>query len=410
MALVVMKFGGTSVADVERIKNVASKIAAKKKAGNDVVVVASAMAGVTDRLIGYLKELNPNYCLREYDQMVSTGETANVPLIVQALLTMDIEAESFTGRQAGIETDGSYSKARITKINTERLAKSLSEGKVCVVAGFQGYYPETGDVTTLGRGGSDTTAVALAAALKADVCEIYTDVDGVYTADPRIVRDAKKLNYISHEEMLELSSLGAKVLVSRCVEFGMNFNVDIMVLSSMEDKPGTLVTSRLEGNMEKMVVAGVTSDKNQAKVTLRGLPDRPGIAAEVFASLAEANINVDMIIQNISKDAVASISFTVPKTELPRGLKACEKLSDRLGGLTIESDCDIAKVSIVGVGMKSHVGVASKMFKCLSENNINIKMISTSEIKISCIIEEKFTELAVRVLHDEFVGPEDRIS
>ena len=409
MSLVVMKFGGTSVADVERIKNVAARVAAKKRQGHDIVVVASAMAGVTDRLIGYLKEISPNYDLREYDQMVSTGETANVPLLVQALKQLGLQAESFTGMQAGIETDNKYSKARITRIDAERVKKALALGKICVVAGFQGYCPETNDVTTLGRGGSDTTAVAMAAALEANVCEIYTDVDGVYTADPRIVRHAKKLDIISHEEMLELSSLGAKVLVSRCVEFGMNYNVDIMVLSSLEDKPGTLVTSRTEANMEQMVVSGVTSDKNQAKITFRSLPDRPGVAADLFTKLAETNVNVDMIIQNFGSSGKASISFTVPKTELPRSMEVCNKLVNEIGGVQLESDENIAKVSIVGVGMKSHSGVAATMFKSLSDNNINIMMISTSEIKVSCIINEKFTELAVRVLHDAFLGNEDEV-
>ncbi|MDR0454400.1 MAG: aspartate kinase [Deferribacteraceae bacterium] len=409
MSLVVMKFGGTSVADTDKIKNVAAKAAAKKLQGHDVVVVASAMAGVTDKLIGYLKAITPNYDLREYDQMVSTGETANVPLVVQALKQAGLSSESFTGMQAGIETDNKYSKARITKINAERIKKALSSGKICVVAGFQGYCPETGDITTLGRGGSDTTAVAIAAALKADVCEIYTDVDGVYTADPRIVRNAKKMDVISHEEMLELSSLGAKVLVSRCIELGMNYNVNIMVLSSLEDKPGTLVTSQTEAIMEEMVVSGVTSDKNQAKIALRNLPDRPGIAAELFTKLAEANVNVDMIIQNFGSNGKADITFTVSNTEFSLGKDVCKKLYDGISGVKMEFDENIAKVSIVGVGMKSHSGVAATMFKNLSDNNINIMMISTSEIKVSCIINEKFNELAVRVLHDAFLGNEDDV-
>ncbi|MDR2401588.1 MAG: aspartate kinase [Deferribacteraceae bacterium] len=415
--LVVVKFGGTSVADVGRIKNVARKAAAKKDAGYDVVVISSAMAGITDQLIGYLKEISKNYSLREYDQLVSTGETANVPLITQALLELGYSAESFTGVQAGIKTNDTHSKARITAIDTERIKRALGEGKICVVAGFQGFSPASGNITTLGRGGSDTTAVALAAALKADLCEIYTDVDGVYTADPRVVRDARKLAVISHEEMLELASLGAKVLMPRCVEFGMNFNVDIMVLSSLEDKPGTLVTSKelnagelrrkgifTEEKMEKMVVRGVASDKNQAKITLRDLPDRPGIAAEIFTRLAGANVNVDMIIQNIAKDGRANISFTVPKTELNTALNTVNTFAADVPGVSAEADEDIAKVSIVGVGMLSHVGVASTMFQTLSNHGINILMISTSEIKISCVIDEKFTELAVRVLHDIFIN------
>jgi aspartate kinase len=405
--LVVVKFGGTSVANVERIKKIAEKAAAKRAAGNDVVVVSSAMAGITDQLIAYLKEISGNYSLREYDQLVSTGETANVPLIAQALMELGYAAESFTGVQAGIKTDGNHSKARIRSIDTSRIQKALGEGKICIVAGFQGFCPEDMNITTLGRGGSDTTAVALAAALNADICEIYTDVDGVYTADPRVVRDARKLSVVSHEEMLELASLGAKVLMPRCVEFGMNYNVDIMVLSSLEDKPGTLVTSKegaiSEGEMEKMVIRGVTSDKNQAKITVRDLPDRPGIAADIFSRLAGVNVNVDMIIQNIAKDGKANISFTVPKTELNTALKAVGALAADIPRISAEANEDIAKVSVVGVGMLSHVGVASTMFQTLSDHGINILMISTSEIKISCVIEEKFTELAVRVLHDVFI-------
>ncbi|MDE7170090.1 MAG: aspartate kinase, partial [Mucispirillum sp.] len=302
MSLVVMKFGGTSVGSIERIKNVAKIIEKKKDAGNDVIVAVSAMAGETDRLINLLKEISPDYSLREYDQLVSTGETACIPLLAQALLTDGYKAVSLTGLQIGMETNGAYSKARILNINGERLKKELKDGNICVVAGFQGFNIDTGDITTLGRGGSDTTAVAIAAAVNADLCEIYTDVDGVYTADPRVVKNAKKLDAISHEEMLELASLGAKVLQSRSVELGMNYNVDIMVLSSLEDKPGTLVTSKEDKKMERIVVSGVTSDKNQAKITLLGVPDEPGIAAMIFLGLAEANINVDMIIQNVATD------------------------------------------------------------------------------------------------------------
>lgn len=403
MSLTVMKFGGTSVGSVDRIKNVAKLVAGKKDSGVDVVVAVSAMSGETDRLIGLLKEISPDYSAREYDQLVSTGESASIPLLTQALISMGYPAQSFTGIQMGMETDGAHSKARILDMKSNRLKKAISEGKICVVAGFQGYNPETGDITTLGRGGSDTTAVAVAAALNADVCEIYTDVDGVYTADPRVVKDAKKLNAISHEEMLELASLGAKVLQSRSVELGMNFNVDIMVLSSLEDKPGTLVTSKEDIKMERIVVSGVTSDKNQAKITLRGVPDEPGIAAQIFIGLAEANINVDMIIQNVSTNGEANISFTVPKTELNKTLAASKSVAAIAKAKEISSDENISKVSIVGIGMKSHSGVAATMFKVLSDNKINIKMISTSEIKISCVIEEKFTELAVRVLHDAFI-------
>lgn len=404
MGLVVMKFGGTSVANIERIKNVARIVTKKKDEGNDVIVVLSAMSGETDRLINLIKEIDIDYSLREYDQIASVGEVVTVPLLAQILISSGYKAQSFTGFQAGILTDDAYSKARILSLKGERLKNALKEGKICVVAGFQGYNEESGNITTLGRGGSDTTAVAIAGALKADVCEIYTDVDGVYTSDPRIVKNAKKLNTISHEEMLELASLGAKVLQSRSVEMGMNHNVDIMVLSSLEDKPGTLVTSKEVENMEKIAVSGVTSDKNQAKITLLGVKDKPGVAANIFIHLAESNINVDMIIQNIASDGgKTDISFTVPKTDLVKALAACKQMEEDAGIEKILSDEDISKVSIVGVGMKSHSGVAATMFKVLSDNNINIKMISTSEIKVSCVIEEKFTELAVRVLHAAFI-------
>ncbi len=398
-----MKFGGTSVGTVERIKNVANIVIKKKEEGHDVIVAVSAMAGETDRLIGLLKEITPDYSAREYDQLVSTGESASIPLLTQAILSKGHDAISLTGIQIGMETDSSHSKARILKIKNDRLKRELDNNKICIVAGFQGYDPNTGDITTLGRGGSDTTAVAIAAAVNADVCEIYTDVDGVYTADPRIVRDAKKLDSISHEEMLELASLGAKVLHSRSVELGMNHDVDIMVLSSMEDKPGTLVTSKEEENMERMVVSGVTSDKNQAKITIKGVPDVPGAAADIFVNLAKANVNVDMIIQNVAENNTTDISFTVPKTELTTSLAACKEIADKVGAKSVTTDDNITKVSIVGIGMKSHSGVAATMFSVLSENQINIRMISTSEIKISCIIDEKFSELAVRSLHDAFI-------
>ena len=303
-----------------------------------------------------------------------------------------------------MQTDNSYSKARILDVNAERLVKALDEGFVCVVAGFQGYDPKSLDTTTLGRGGSDTTAVAVAAALKADCCEIYTDVDGVYTADPRIVKSAKKIDVISHEEMLELASLGAKVLQSRSVELGMNFNVDIVVLSSLEELPGTLVTSKEDSSVEKVMITGVTSDKNQSKITISGVPDKPGRASDIFTGLAEANINIDIIIQNTARDGVANISFTLPKTDLVKSLAVCKELADKVGAISITSNENIAKVSIVGVGMKSHSGVAAKMFNTLYKNDINIDMISTSEIKISCVIEENKTELAVKALHDTFIS------
>ncbi|GAB1534560.1 aspartate kinase [Geovibrio sp. ADMFC3] len=402
MSLVVMKFGGTSVGSIERIKNVARIIAKKKDQGHDVVVTSSAMSGETDRLIGLLKEIDKDYDLREYDALVSTGESASCPLVAQALISMGYKAVSLSGIQIGMETDQAHSKARIMKIDGSRIKKELADGKICIVAGFQGFNPVTNDIATLGRGGSDTSAVAIAAAIKADVCEIYTDVDGIYTGDPRIVRKAKKLDKISYDEMLELASLGAKVLQSRSVEFGMNYNVDIMVLSSLEDKPGTLVTKE-DDEMEQVVVRGVASDKNQAKITIKSVPDRPGIAATIFTRLAKEAINVDVIIQNVSTEGNTDLSFTVSKTDLSRSLTVCRDTAKEIGAKEVLADEDIAKVSIVGVGMRSHAGVAAKMFEVLAANSINIQMITTSEIKVSCVVDEKFAELAVRVLHEAFV-------
>lgn len=402
MALVVMKFGGTSVGSIERIKNVARIIAKKKDEGHDVIATCSAMSGETDRLIGLLKDVDPDFSPREYDQLVATGEQASTPLVAQALISMGYEAVSLTGLQIGMETDGGHSKARIKSISDKRMRKELEAGKICVVAGFQGYDPETMDTTTLGRGGSDTTAVALAAAVGADVCEIYTDVDGIYTADPRICKGAKKLDKITYDEMLELASLGAKVLQSRSVEFGMKYDVDILVLSSLEEKPGTLVTKEDE-EMEQVLVRGVASDKNQAKITITAVPDKPGIASSIFCKIAESNINVDVIVQNVSKEGNTDISFTVAQTDLIKTIKVCEEFKNTLGAKEVLSDENIAKVSIVGVGMRSHAGVAARMFDILSNNGINIMMITTSEIKVSCVVEEKFAELAVRVLHEAFV-------
>jgi len=402
VGIVVMKFGGTSVGSLERIRNVAKIIAKKKEEGHDVVVTCSAMAGETDRLINLLKEVDEDFSPREYDQLVHTGETASTPLVAQTLITMGYPAVSLTGYQFGMITDGSYAKARILEINPERIFEELKQGKICICAGFQGLDPKTDDINTLGRGGSDTTAVAIAAALNASVCEIYTDVDGIYTADPRIVNNAKKLDRISYDEMLELASLGAKVLQSRCVELGMNHNVDILVLSSMEEKPGTLVTKEDE-EMEQVIVTGVVSDKNQAKITITAVPDKPGIASNIFNKIAEANINVDVIVQNVSKEGNTDLSFTVQKTDIIKAKEVCTIVAKEIGAREVRADENIAKVSIVGVGMRSHAGVAAKMFTLLADTGINIQMITTSEIKVSCVIEGKFSELAVRTLHEAFV-------
>lgn len=402
MGVVVMKFGGTSVGSIERIKNVAKIIAKKKDAGNDVAVVVSAMSGETDRLINLLKEIDQKFSPREYDQLVSTGEQASSPLVAQALISMGYDAISLTGRQIGMITDGAYSKSRIMDVKADRIYNEFKKGRICIIAGFQGVFPDSDDTTTLGRGGSDTSAVAVAAALKAHVCEIYTDVDGVYTADPRIVKHAKKLDKISYDEMLELASLGAKVLQSRSVELGMNHNVDIMVLSSLEEKPGTLVTKE-DSDMEQVVVTGVVSDKNQAKITIAEVPDQPGIASQIFNKIAESNINVDVIVQNVSKDGNTDLSFTVQKTDILKASDVCTAIAKQVGAKGVLADENIAKVSIVGIGMRSHSGVAAKMFSLLAQNNINIKMITTSEIKVSCVVEEKFSELAVRILHEAFV-------
>lgn len=402
MGIVVMKFGGTSVGSLERIRNVANIIAKKKDQGNDVVVVVSAMAGETDRLINLLKQIDEDFSPREYDQLVSTGEQASSPLVAQTLISMGYPAISLTGRQIGMTTDGAHSKSRILDIEGSRIKKEVAAGKICIIAGFQGTFPGTDDTTTLGRGGSDTSAVAVAAAVDAKVCEIYTDVDGIYTADPRVVKNAKKLDKISYDEMLELASLGAKVLQSRSVELGMNHNVDIMVLSSLEDKPGTLVTKE-DAEMEQVVVTGAVADKNQAKITITEVPDKPGIASDIFNKIAEQNINVDVIVQNVSKEGNTDLSFTVQKTDIIKAKETCNEIASAIGAKEVLADEDIAKVSIVGVGMRSHAGVAAKMFTLLAANSINIDMITTSEIKVSCVVKEKYSELAVQVLHEAFV-------
>ncbi|MFZ5997349.1 MAG: aspartate kinase [Nitrospirota bacterium] len=399
--LIVQKYGGTSVANTERIKAVAERIVRTAQQGNKVAVVVSAMSGETDKLIGLAHQVSPNPNEREMDLLLSSGERVTSALTAMAVEALGYKAMALTGRQMGIITDGVHTKAKIEKITAERAKKALNDGYVVIVAGFQGI-TEGEDVTTLGRGGSDLSAVAIASALDADLCEIYTDVDGVYTTDPNIVSEARKLEKISFEEMLELASLGAKVLQTRSVEFAMKYEVPVVVRSSFNDNPGTLVTKE-DKDMEKVVVSGVAYDKNQAKITVRGVPDKPGVAAKLFKTIADANIIVDMIVQNVSSDGKeADISFTLPKTDSKKALKLTEEIARELGAKGVNLSEDIAKISIVGVGMRTHSGVAAQMFETLAKHGINVMMISTSEIKVSCIIDLKYTELAVRVLHDAF--------
>lgn len=400
--LIVQKYGGTSVGSLERIKAVASRVAAKVREGNKVAVVVSAMAGETDRLIGMAGQLCERPEAREMDLLLSSGERVSAALMALALRKEGVKAKSFTGRQSGIVTDAAHTQARIEAIYAGRLKNELEKNTVVVIAGFQGITGETEEVTTLGRGGSDLTAVAIAAALEADLCEIYTDVEGVFTADPSIVPEAKKLDRISYDEMLELASLGAKVLQTRSVEFAKNYEVPLVVKSSFKDLPGTYIVKE-DTEMEKVLVSGVTSDKNQAKLTVMGVPDKPGIAARLFKDIGEANLVVDMIVQNVSSDGrEADISFTVPRTDVRKALELTGGIARALGARGVDSREDISKVSVVGVGMRTHSGVAARMFETLARHNINILMISTSEIKVSCIIESKYTELAVRALHEVF--------
>jgi aspartate kinase len=400
MALYIQKFGGTSVGSLERIQNVARLIQHTYRAGHQLVVVLSAMSGETDRLMKMAKTLSVDPDDRELDVLLSSGERVTIALMAMTLKSLGIKAQSFTGRQVGIVTDSAHTKARVSRVDTERVLGALREGIVPIVAGFQGINAAS-DVTTLGRGGSDLTAVVLAAALKADNCFIYTDVDGVYTADPNIVPDARRLDKISYEEMLELASLGAKVLQTRSVELAAKYQVPVEVRSSFQDGPGTRVVKE-DSDMEQVLVSVVTGDRNQAKVTVVGVPDQPGIAAKLFSSIADASINVDMIIQNVSQDSLTDISFTVPRVDLTRGMSLVRDIAKSVGARTVEVNEAIAKVSLVGVGMRSHSGVAARMFQTLSREGINIMMISTSEIKISCVVEEKYMELAVRALHQEF--------
>ena len=401
MALVVQKYGGTSVGDIERIRNVASRVIATKDQGHEVVVVVSAMAGETDKLIRLAQQVTSNPDEREMDVLVSTGEQVSIALLAMALKSIGYDAKSYLGFQIKIATDSVFGKARITGIESERIFSDLKNGRIVVVAGFQGV-DESDNITTLGRGGSDTTAVAIAAALKADVCEIYTDVDGVYTTDPNICSKARKLSKISYDEMLEMASLGAKVLQIRSVEFAKKYNVPIHVRSSFNNNPGTLVCKE-DKEMEKVVVSGVTYNKNEAKIEVMRVPDVPGIAAKLFKPIADANIVVDMIIQTSSTEkGCADVAFTVPKTDFSKTLQIVKETIKEFAGKEVKSNEDIAKVSIVGVGMRSHSNVATQMFSALAKEGINIQMISTSEIKISCIIDAKYTELAVRALHDAF--------
>ena len=402
MALIVQKYGGTSVGSTERIKNVAKRVARWKAMGHDVVVVPSAMSGETNRLIGLAKEISATPSPRELDVIASTGEQVTIGLLAMAIQEEGLKAKSYTGSQVRVLTDSTFTKARILQIDDERMRKDLAEGNVVVVAGFQGA-DENGNITTLGRGGSDTSAVALAAALKADECQIYTDVDGVYTTDPRVVPEARKLDTITFEEMLEMASLGSKVLQIRSVEFAGKYKVKLRVLSSFQDEAeGTLITVEDDKNMEQPIISGIAFNRDEAKLTVLGVPDRPGIAYQILGPIADANIDVDMIIQNVGVDGTTDFSFTVNRSEYTKAMAVLEQVKQHVGAREIVGDNKTCKVSAVGVGMRSHPGVASQMFRTLAEEGINIQMISTSEIKISVVIDEKYLELAVRILHKTF--------
>ncbi|WP_160120256.1 aspartate kinase [Rhodovarius lipocyclicus] len=406
MPRIVMKFGGTSVADLDRIRNVANRVKREHDAGNEVAVVVSAMSGTTNQLVKWCTDLDPLHDPREYDAVVATGEQVTIGLLAIALQKLGVPARSWQGWQIPIRTDDAHGKARVDSIDGSALIASMQKGEVPVVAGFQGVAPD-GRVTTLGRGGSDLSAVALAAALKADRCDIYTDVDGVYTTDPRIVPRARKLDRISFEEMLELASVGAKVLQTRSVEMALKQRVRVQVVSSFEDKPGTLVVDEDE-IVEKLIVSGIAYSADDAKVTLRRVPDRPGVAASLFGPLAEANVNVDMIVQNIGADGTTDMTFTVNRTDLPRAKEVLDAAKGSLGYESLQTDPNVVKISVVGIGMRSHAGVASTMFRALSEKGINIQVISTSEIKVSVLVASEYKELAVRALHTAYGldGPE----
>ena len=406
MALIVQKYGGTSMGSPERIRNVARRVARWRAQGNQIVVVVSAMSGETNRLIALAKEVSPDPAPRELDVMVATGEQVTIALLAMALKDIGVDARSYTGAQVKILTDSTFTKARILDIDKTNIRRDLDQGTVIIVAGFQGV-DDLGNITTLGRGGSDTSGVALAAALSADECQIYTDVDGVYTTDPRIVPEARKLDTITFEEMLEMASLGSKVLQIRSVEFAGKYKVKLRVLSSFEEEGketlGTLITFEEDSKMEQPIISGIAFNRDEAKLTVLGVPDKPGIAYQILGTIAEANIDVDMIIQNVSHDGTTDFSFTVNRGEYARALKILEEqVKPHVGARAVVGDNKICKVSAVGVGMRSHPGVASKMFRTLAEEGINIQMISTSEIKISVVVDEKYLELAVRVLHKAF--------
>ncbi|WP_293646541.1 aspartate kinase [Thiolapillus sp.] len=400
MALIVQKYGGTSVGSTERIMAVAEKVKAYHDRGDQVVVVVSAMSGETNRLVALAEEITPRPSAREMDVLLSTGEQVTISLLSMALHQLGLDASSYTGGQVCIRTDNSHSKARIVDIDGSRVKRDLDAGRIVVVAGFQGT-DQDGNITTLGRGGSDTTAVAMAAALNADECQIFTDVDGVYTTDPRVEPNARKLDRITFEEMLELASSGSKVLQIRSVEFAGKYNVPLRVLSSFEEGEGTLITLE-EKDVEKAKIAGIAFSRDEAKLTIRGVPDHPGVAYQILGPIGEANIEVDMIVQNIGKDDTTDFTFTVHRNDLPQALEILEKTARDLGAREVEADDRIVKIALVGVGMRSHAAIASNMFKVLSEEQINIQMISTSEIKVSVIVDEKYLELGVRTLHDAF--------
>ena len=401
MARIVQKFGGTSVADIERIRNVARRVKRDVDAGHEIAVVVSAMAGVTNQLVDYVNRISPLHDAREYDAVVASGEQVTSGLLALALQELGVGARSWQGWQIPIRTDGVHGKARIAEIDSVEMEKRFAQGQVAIVAGFQGLGPDN-RITTLGRGGSDTSAVALAAALKADRCDIFTDVDGVYTTDPRIVAKARKLDRIAYEEMLEMASLGAKVLQTRSVEMAMNHRVPVQVLSSFVDAPGTLVVDEDE-IVEKQVVSGIAYSRDEAKITLQKVIDRPGVAAGIFGPLADAAVNVDMIVQNVSEDGrTTDLTFTVGKSDLERAVKVLEGKQKELGFAAVKPDRNVVKISVIGVGMRSHVGVAQKMFQTLAEKGINIQVISTSEIKVSVLVAEEYTELALRALHTAY--------